>query len=188
MSDEKTVSYLSLGEKKNTHIAFFLFLGIAVLAFFANYFQITEPVIAQAILLLALVIAAYIFIRYIGTAYLYELITEDDGTYLLVTRVQGKRHFTQRKLAMRTLRAIIPVITNNAALRPTLPKCPSVNYSAHLLADEYTLLHFDDGNDPVLIRINADEDFLAHLIAFLPEAPAEESAPAEAPETDTPET
>jgi Na+/phosphate symporter len=37
-------------------------------------------------------------------------------------------------------------------------------------------------------RINADEDFLAHLITFLPEAPAEESAPAEALETDTPET
>ena len=183
MKNETNRSYLSVGEKKNTRIAFFLFLGIAVLAFFANYFQITTPVIAQAILLLALITAAYLFIRYIGTAYLYELITEDDGAHLLITRVQGKRHFTQRKLAMSTLKAIIPVNTTNAALRPVLPKCPSVNYSAHLLADEYTLLHFDDGNDPVLIRINADETFLSYLDAYLPAPPAAEE---ENPPTDDP--
>lgn len=183
MSDEKTVSYLSVGDKKNTRIAFFLFLGIAVLAFVANYFQLTKPVVAQAILFLALIVAAYIFIRYIGTAYLYELIDEDDNAYLLITRVQGKRHFTQRKIAMNTLCAIIPVNTTNAALRPALPKCHSVNYSAQLLADEYTLLHFDDGNDPVLIRINADETFLSHLAAYLPAQPVAE---AESPSADTP--
>ena len=50
------------------------------------------------------------------------------------------------------------------------PKLPIVNYSAHLLADSYTLLLFE-GEEPSLIRINADEEFLAILASYVSAEP-----------------
>ena len=47
---------------------------------------------------------------------------------------------------------------------------PTVNYSSHLLADSYTLLSFER-EDPMLIRINADEAFIALLASYITAEP-----------------
>ena len=91
MTEKKTTEYLCRGDRKNTYLAFFIFLGIAALGFVALAFKITTPIIGQAIIFISLIVAAYIFIRYIGTAYRYEIVTEEDGDHLLIVRVQGKK-------------------------------------------------------------------------------------------------
>ena len=93
---------------------------------------------------------------------------------MLVIRVQGKKNFTQKKLALSDLSAVMEM-QNNPNAPKEHPKLPVVNYSAHLLADSYTLLYFE-GEDPSLLRINADEEFIATLAAYIP---AEEPVPTE---------
>lgn len=165
MNEERQTEYLCRGDRKNTYIAFFIFLGLATLGFVALALQLTAPIIGQAITFISLAVAAYIFIRYIGTAYKYEIVTEEDGDYLLVVRVQGKKLFTQKKLPLSALSAIIEM-QSNTSTADAHPKLPVANFSAHLLADSYTLLYFE-GDDPALIRINADEAFLATLASYI---------------------
>lgn len=165
MTEKKTTEYLCRGDRKNTYLAFFIFLGIAALGFVALAFKIATPVVGQAVIFISLIVAAYIFIRYIGTAYRYEIVTEEDGDHLLIVRVQGKKSFTQRKLPLSALSAVMEMQSSPNAPKEH-PKLPVVNYSAHLLADNYTLLCFE-GDDPVLIRINADEAFLATIASYI---------------------
>lgn len=167
MTEERVTEYLCRGDRKNTYLAFFIFLGIAVLGFLALAFQLTTPVVGQAIIFISLIVAAYIFIRYIGTAYKYEIVSEADGDHLLIIRVQGKKKFTQRKLPLAALSAVMEMQASPNAPKEH-PKLPVINYSAHLLADSYTLLYFE-GDDPSLIRINADEAFLATLASYIAE-------------------
>lgn len=158
-------SYLCRGDRKNTYLAFFIFLGIAALGALALFFKMTTPIVGQAIVFIALIVAAYIFIRYIGTAYRYDIIEEEGGDHILFIRVQGKKTFTQRKLALSDLSAVMEMQSSPNAPKEH-PKLPIANYSAHLLADSYTLLFFE-GEDPSLIRINADEAFLAILASYI---------------------
>ena len=165
MNDERQLEYLCRGDRKNTYLAFFIFLGLAALGFVMLGLKLTAPIVGQAITFISLIVAAYIFVRYIGTAYRYEIKTESDGDYLLIVRVQGKKLFTQRKLPLAALSAIMEM-QSNTNTAGAHPKLPVVNYSAHLLADSYTLLYFE-GDDPALIRINADEAFLATLASYI---------------------
>ena len=165
MTEERQTEYLCRGDRKNTYLAFFIFLGLAALGFVMLAFKLTTPIVGQAITFISLIVAAYIFVRYIGTAYKYEIVQEEDGDYLLVVRVQGKKLFTQKKLPLSVLSAIMEM-QSNANTAGAHPKLPIANYSAHLLADSYTLLYFE-GDDPALIRINADEAFLATLASYI---------------------
>ncbi len=169
------LSYLCRGDRKNTYLAFFIFLGAAALGFVALALKLTTPVVGQAVIFISLIVAAYIFIRYIGTAYRYDVIAEEDGDYLLIVRVQGKKDFTQRKLSLSSLSAVMEIQSNTNA-KNEHPALPVANYSAHLLADSYTLLYFE-GDEPALIRINADEAFIAHLASYITpeETPVEEN-------------
>ncbi len=165
MSENPNV-YLCRGDRKNTYLAFFIFLGIAVLGFATVMLDIASPVVGQAIIFLSLIVAAYIFIRYIATFYRYEILSEEDGDHLLIVSVQGKKDFTRQKLALADLSAVIE-IENNPNVPKEHPKLPVINVSSHLLADSYTLLHFE-GDEPLLLRINADEAFLSLLSSYLP--------------------
>lgn len=167
MSEEnKGSSYLCRGNGKNTRLAFFLFLGIAVLGIIALFFDLSRPVIAQGITFISLIVAAYVCVRYMATSYRYDIVSEEDGDYLLIVRVQGKRDFTQQKLPLSSLAAMIAV-SNTSGISPKRPDLPVSNYSAELMADDYTLLHFT-GDEPALLRINADEAFLTALAAYVP--------------------
>ena len=84
----------------------------------------------------------------------------------MIIRVQGKKDFTQKKLALTELAAIIEMKSGPHAPKEH-PDLPVINFSSHLMADDYTLLHFD-GAAPELLRINADEEFLTALAAYLP--------------------
>ena len=173
MSEEQAGrSYLCRGNGKNTRLAFFLFLGIAILGILALILGFSRPVIAQGIAFISLIVAGYICVRYMVTAYRYEIVSEADGDYLLIVRVQGKRDFTEQKLPLSSLAAIIAVNTA-ANVQAERPELPVSNYSAELMADEYTLLHFT-GDAPTLLRINADEAFLAILAAYVPTDTPEE--------------
>ncbi len=165
MTEERVTAYLCRGDRKNTFLAFFIFLGTAALGFLALALKLTTPVIGQAIIFISLIVAAYIFIRYIGTAYKYEIVSEEDGEHLLIVRVQGKKNFTQQKLPLAALSAVMEMHSSPNAPREH-PKLPVANYSAHLLADSYTLLYFE-GDEPSLIRINANEAFLATLATYV---------------------
>ena len=172
--NQAKASYLCRGDRKKTYLAFFIFLGIAALAFVALALKLTTAVVGQAIVFISLIVAAYIFIRYIGTSYRYDIIAEEDGDHLLIVRVQGKKDFTQRKLPLSSLSAVMEIQSNTNA-KNEHPALPVANYSAHLLADSYTLLYFE-GDEPALIRINADEAFIAHLASYITpeEAPVAE--------------
>ena len=163
---ERRASYLCRGDKKNTLIAFFAFLAIGVLGFLFAGLGIASALVGQGIAFFALIVAAYIFIRYIGTLYRYDVFAEEEGDFLLIIRVQGKKDFTQKKLPLSSLLAIINV-KGDAGTVTEKPDLPVVNFSSHLMADDYTLLHFG-GEEPLLLRINADEEFLALLAAYLP--------------------
>ena len=165
---ERRASYLCRGDKKNTLIAFFAFLAIGVLGFLFAGLGITSAIVGQGIAFIALIVAAYIFIRYIGTLYRYDIFTEEAGDFLLIVRVQGKKDFTQKKLPLSALLAVIEV-KGKSGVEPEKPDLPVVNFSSHLMADDYTLLHFG-GDEPELLRINADEEFLSLLATYLPKA------------------
>lgn len=173
MMEESKAVYLCRGDRKNTYIAFLIFLGIAALGILSLSLALTAPIIGQAITFISLIVAAYIFVRYIGTAYRYEIVEEEEGDHLLIIRVQGKKSFTQRKLPLSELSAVMEM-QSNANAAHAHPKAPISNYSAHLLADSYTLLYFE-GDDPSLIRINADEEFLSILASYI-SAEAENTA------------
>lgn len=163
--NQAKASYLCRGDRKNTYLAFFIFLGIAALGFFALLLKLTTPIVGQAIVFISLIVAAYIFIRYIGTAYRYDIVGDEDGEHLLIVRVQGKKEFTQRKLPLCALCGVIEM-QSGAASKAEHPSLPVINYSSHLMADSYTLLYFE-GEDPALLRINASEEFLALLCAYI---------------------
>ena len=69
MNDERQLEYLCRGDRKNTYLAFFIFLGLAALGFVMLGLKLTAPIVGQAITFISLIVAAYIFVRYIGTAY-----------------------------------------------------------------------------------------------------------------------
>ena len=166
MSDARRASYLCTGDKKNTYVAFIAFVAIGALGFLFAGLGITTPVLGQGIAFVAFIVAAYIFIRYIATLYRYDIFAEADGDFLLIVRVQGKKDFTQKKLPLSDLLAIIAV-KNGTGESVEKPDLSVTNFSSHLMADDYTLLHFG-GEAPELLRINADEEFLALLATYLP--------------------
>ena len=117
MTEERTTAYLCRGDRKNTYLAFFIFLGIAALSGFSLAFKLVTPIVGQAITFISLIVAAYIFIRYIGTAYKYEIVCEEDGDHLLVVRVQGKKSFTQQKLPLVALSSVMEIQNYRLVLR-----------------------------------------------------------------------
>lgn len=165
MSDRRA-SYLCVGDKKNTFVAFIAFVAIGALGFLFAVLGVTTRLLGQSIAVIAFIVAAYIFIRYIATLYRYDIFAEADGDFLLIVRVQGKKDFTQKKLPLSSLLAIIEV-KGNRGETVEKPDLPVTNYSSQLMADDYTLLHFG-GEEPLLLRINADEEFLTLLAAYLP--------------------
>lgn len=186
MTEIKTVaSYDCRGDRKNTRIAFFIFLGIGALAILLLAVRAVSSVIWQAIALIALGVAAYIFIRYMATVYRYEIVSEEDGDYLLIVRVQGKRQVIQRKLAMAALVSLIE-IKNTPNAPKEHPNLPVTNYSSHLMADEYTLLHFE-GSESALLRVNIDDEFRSVLLTYLPDAEEEDAEEHQDPITSTDE-
>ena len=162
------------GNHKSAWGVFALFSGLAVLAFLAMYFEIGRLIIAQVILLISLIVASYVEIRFIGTAFIYQALREEDGDFLLISRRQGRRSVAQCKLALSCLKWIEAVDTRLAPA-PQVEGVPVSNYSAYLFADSYTLALFDDGVSSVLIRINADEAFLSALAAYLPKEKEDEA-------------
>ena len=171
---ERRAVYLCRGDRKNTYLVFFVFLALGFLGFFLAGVGVASPLVGQGIAFISLIVAAYIFIRYIATLYRYEIITEEEGDFLLIIRVQGKKDFTQKKLPMTELSAIIE-IKNDPNVPKEHPDLPVINYSSHLMADTYFLLHFA-GEEPVLLRVNVEEEFLSALTAYLP---ADENTPKE---------
>lgn len=155
------------GNHKNAWTVFWIFIGLAVLGFLAMNFEIGRPIIAQLVLLVSLIAAAYVQIRFIATAFLYQAIREDEGDFLVISRKQGRKCVGAAKLSLAHLRWLTRVDTR-VSPAPTVEGVPVCNYSAHLFADAYALAFFDDGADKVLLRINADEPFLAALEAYLP--------------------
>lgn len=155
------------GNHKNAWGVFALFSGIAVLAFLAMNFEIGKPIIAQVILLVSLIVAAYVQIRFISTAFLYQVFREEDGDYLLVSRKQGRRAACAAKLSLAHLKWIERVDTRKTAA-PFVEGVAAANYSAYIFSEVYDLLYFDDGEEKVLLRLNADEEFLGKLGAYLP--------------------
>lgn len=153
------------GNHKNAWGVFGLFMGLSLLAFVAMQLEIGRPIIAQLVLLFSLLVAAYIQIRFITTAFLYQVIREEDGDYLLISRRQGRRTVAAVKLSLAHLKWIEQVDTRKSPA-PIVEGVPTSNYSAYLLADAYTLVFFDDGEGRVLLRINADEPFLAALATY----------------------
>ena len=166
------------GNHKNAWGVFALFSGIAVLAFLAMNFEIGKPIIAQVVLMVSLIVAAYVQIRFISTAFLYQVFREADGDYLLVSRKQGRRAACAAKLPLAHLKWIERVDTRKAA-PPVVEGTVAANYSAYIFSDVYELVFFDDGGERVLLRLNADEAFLSALSSYVqaPEngANAEES-------------
>lgn len=155
------------GNHKNAWGVFALFSGLAVLAFLAMNFEIGKPIIAQVILLVSLIVAAYVQIRFISTAFLYQVFREEDGEYLLVSRKQGRRAACAAKLPLAHLKWIERVDTRKAAAPFVEGVAPS-NYSAYIFSEVYELLYFENGDEKALLRLNADEPFLASLEAYLP--------------------
>ena len=93
---------------------------------------------------------------------------EEDGEhFLLLIRCQGKRQLLRGKMTLSALVGMVTVSTH-AQEKPALPRLPVSNFSSLLLADEYTLLYFDDGKEQLLLRINADEAFLSVLSSLAP--------------------
>ena len=176
------ITYLCRGDRKNTRIAFFVFLGIFALGILCLSFELTTPMIGQVMAFLSVIIAVYIYVRYIATAFRYEIRTEEDEVLFCAVRVQGKKELMLFARPLSELSEIIEVESSAAAQTPR-PTLATYNYSAHLLADSYFLLHFE-GNDPVFVRINTDEDFLAHIAAHLPAPAAEPVTPDEAQSDD----
>ena len=172
------VTYLCRGDRKNTRIAFFVFLGIFALGILCLSFELTTPMIGQVMAFLSVIIAVYIYVRYIATAFRYEIRTEDGEAFFCAVRIQGKKALMLFARPLSELSEIIEVESGATAHAPR-PKLATYNYSAHLLADSYFLLHFE-GDDPVFVRINTDEEFLAHIAAHLPAPAAEPAPPAEA--------
>ena len=165
MSEGPRASCVCKSDKKTTRFAFLLFLGIALLLVVLLILDAVPLVVGQAITLISLVISAYIFIRYIATSYRYEILADEEGDILSVVRVQGKRELIQRQLSLSSLIAIYEIKSNSRSAEDR-PNLPVINYSSHLMADEYTLLHFG-GEEPILLRINADGEFLTTLSTYL---------------------
>ena len=155
------------GNHKNAWGVFGLFSTLAVLAFLAMRFEIGKPILAQIILLFSLMVAAYVQIRFIATAFLYQVFREEED-YLLVSRKQGRRTAAVARLSLSHLRWVARVDTRTAPA-PVVEGVPVSNYSAYIFSDTYTLAFFDDGTDKVLLRINADEAFLDALESYAKE-------------------
>ena len=172
MSEGPRASCLCRGDKKNTRLAFFVLLAIAALMILLLILQVVTSVVGQAVAFISLGAAAYIFIRYIATVYRYDILSEEDGDYLLIVRVQGKRELTQRKLPLSSLVSLIDV-RNDPNVPKSRPDLPVTNYSSHLMADEYTLLHFE-GDESALLRVNIDEEFRSVLVSYLPDEEGDE--------------
>ena len=155
------------GNHKNAWGVFALFSGIAVLAFLAMNFEVGKPIIAQVVLLVSLVVAAYVQIRFISTAFLYQVFHEEDGDYILVSRKQGRRAACAVKLPLAHLKWIERVDTRKAAAT-FVEGVAAANYSAYIFSDVYQLVYFEGGEEKALLRLNADEEFLRRLEAYLP--------------------
>lgn len=155
------------GNQKSAWGVFGLFMGLALLGFLAMNFEIVKPVIAQVVMLVSLVAAAYVQIRFISTAFLYQAVREEEGDFLVISRRQGRKTVAACKLALAHLKWVKNVDTRIAPAT-LVQGVPVSNYSAYLLADTYTLAYFDDGAERVLVRFNADETFLSSLSAYEP--------------------
>lgn len=156
---------VSRGNRKSAWGVFGLFMGLALLGFLAMNFQIGKPIIAQVVLLVSLIAAAYVQIRFISTAFIYQAVREEEGDFLVISRRQGRKSVAACKLSLGHLKWVKDVDTRIAPAT-LVEGVPVSNYSAYLLSDTYSLAYFDDGSERVMIRFNADEAFLTALAAY----------------------
>ena len=148
--------YISRGNTKKAWILFGVMMSIAALALIVMYMKFGVPLIAQTIFLLSLMGGAYILIRFVTAAYIYEVLWEDDGARFCVTRLQGKKAIMQCNLPVSAITVITPA-DRAAGNRPAL------NYSPVALPEDDTYLCFVEDGETTVLRINANAAFLDAL-------------------------
>ncbi len=162
------------GNTKKAWLFFGLLVALSAIALLFDHLKWSKPLASQIVLLLSLVGAAYILIRYITAAYHYEITEEgEEGEktfFLYIIRLQGKRGVTQAKLALSSLTAI-------ASKKPDGYKAAVLNFSPILLAEDDVFLAFLPETEKALVRIHADEAFRKALFACAPDAKDHLDAP-----------
>ncbi len=179
-----TVRCIVRGATKKAWLFFGLMIALAAVALLMENLHIAVPIIAQIVLLLSLVCAVYILVRYITSGYLYEIIGEaseenDTVYYLYIVRMQGKKGITQAKLPLSALTAV-------AKQKPEGIKKSVSNFSPVLLAEDDVYLAFSDDVERSLLRIHADEAFVKALLEASPDAKDHLDAPPAEPRPQKP--
>lgn len=156
------------GNTKKAWLFIGILLAAAALALLLDNLKLTEPLIAQLVLLFSLIAAVYLLIRHVTCAYAYEVmpVSEEEGetSYTLyIIRMQGKKGLTQAMLPLSALTAI-------AREKPEGLKTAVSNFSPVLLAEDDIYLAFDPKTERTLIRIHADEAFVKALFELVPTA------------------
>ncbi len=156
------------GNTKKAWLFIGFLLAATAPALLLDNLHLTEPLVAQLVLILSLIGVVYLLVRHITCAYAYEvmLVSEEDGetSYTLyIIRMQGKKGLTQAMLPLSGLTAI-------AREKPEGLKIAVSNFSPVLLAEDDIYLAFDPKTERTLIRIHADEAFIKALFELAPEA------------------
>ncbi len=171
---------IARGNTKRAWLFVGIMLAAAALALLLDNLHLTEPIVAQLVLLLSLIAAVYLLVRHITAAYLYEIMEDgEEGLVLLIVRLQGKKGLTQAKLPLSALTAV-------AKQKPEGIKKPVSNFSPVLLAEDDVYLAFSDDVERSLLRIHADEAFVKALLEASPDAKDHLDAPPAEPRPQKP--
>ncbi len=154
--------YVSDTKGKRPRLFILLFLTLAVASWVGlRLLPKVNPVFFQVLMMTSLLVAVYILVRFVTTAFVYEVLYEEEIAYLLVIQQQGRRLFTKCKLPLYALVRIVEV-TPDAPLPADVPH-PVLNYSSVMLEDSYTVLVFRAEGKNTVLRIHANEAFVNAL-------------------------
>lgn len=155
-------AYRSSGKDgRRIGIAVCCILGAGAACLLVGGFGVPGKVVYQGIFVLCLMIALFLWVRYLLTAYAVECREEEGEMLLYILQVTGKRRQT---LACIELSRITAVRRFPAGEKPDKKEGKLLSYTTALFSDSEVLTVESTAlTDPTLVRLEANDEFFARL-------------------------
>lgn len=153
------IEYVSVKEKNTSYFSFVMLLAGLVFFVMSDKFAIA-PFILQLLGLVLIVFSVQLMQRYVLSSFVYIIDDNDDGTSLFtVVRIQGERKKVVCSLELNKCVYAGPLE------KMTIKTKNSFDYKQNFFKKESIVLVYFDGDENVLIKLEADESFGNALIS-----------------------
>lgn len=155
---ENAIRYTPRAVNRHAYLAIVLVVLAAVVCFSIAGFAAGYKGLLQLLSMMLLVVAIFIASKYIFVSYEYIITQEgEDPAYFLIEERQGKRTSLVCQIPLRYILSVTPWD------RKTCPAGRFSTFTASMDGGSYSTVHAREAGQDIVVKIEADDAFLAAL-------------------------